>query len=82
MAKNKNKGQPRNYTLESGVARFGKSLTYHKKAIYKFLKKKTAKKPSGVKPAFIKKEIGGAKNGGSRMVRVRKLANNYPTQDK
>ena len=41
--KNKNKGKPRNYSLESGVVRFGKSKTYHKKAIYKFLKKKTAK---------------------------------------
>merc|ERR1712115_541796 len=26
--------------------------------------------------------IGGAKNGGTRMVRVKKLANDYPTQEK
>merc|ERR1711941_186598 len=31
------------------MGRFGKSKTYHKKAIYKFLKKKTAK--SAAKPA-------------------------------
>merc|ERR1712210_202046 len=41
--KNKNKGKPRNYSLESGVVPFGKSKTYHKKAIYKFLMKKTRK---------------------------------------
>ena len=46
MVKNKNAGKPRNYALESGVYRFGKSKMYHKKAVYKFLKKKTAKKVS------------------------------------
>merc|ERR1712042_80040 len=46
-----------------GVVRFGRSSMYHKKAIYK----------------FVKKKVGGAKNGGTRMVRVKKLANDYPT---
>ena len=82
MAKNKNKGSSRNYSLESGVARFSKSSTYHKKAVYKFLKKKTAKKAAPKKPVFVEKKIGGGKNGGSRMVRVKKLANDYPTMDK
>ena len=41
--KNKNVGKPRNYVLESGVYRFGKSATYHKKAVYKFTKKTTPK---------------------------------------
>merc|ERR1712176_491683 len=81
-AKNKNVGKPRNYTLASGVYRFGKSATYRKKAIYKFTKK-TAKKTEVAKtPIFKEKPIGGAKNGGTRMVRVKKLANDYPTQDK
>ena len=44
MAKNKNVGKPRNYALQSGVYRFGKSKTYHKKAVYKFLKKTAPKK--------------------------------------
>ena len=44
MVKNKNAGKPRNYALEGGVHRFGRSKMYHKKAVYKFLKKKTAKK--------------------------------------
>ena len=83
MAKNKNKGKPRNYALESGVYRFGKSATYHKKAIWKFSKKKVAKKAAAPKPQFVEKKIGGAKNGGTRMVRVKKLAgaNDIPTQD-
>jgi len=82
MAKNKNVGKPRNYALESGVYRFGKSATYHKKAIFKFRKAKgVAKKAADKKPQFVEKKIGGDKNGGSRMVRVKRLANNYPTKD-
>merc|ERR1712241_214127 len=55
--------------------------TYHKKAIYKFVKK-VAKKPAAEKKQiFVEKKVGGAKNGGTRMVRVKKLANDYPTVD-
>merc|ERR1712203_1218105 len=51
------------------------------KAAYKFLKKKTAKKAAPAKPTFVEKPIGGAKNGGTRMVRVKKAVNDYPTID-
>ena len=81
MAKNKNVGKPRNYALESGVYRFGRSATYHKKAIYKFAKKKAVKKAVSKTPTFVEKKVGGAKNGGTRMVRVKKLAADYPTKD-
>merc|ERR1712025_1153677 len=81
MAKNKNVGKPRNYKLESGVYRFGKSATYRKKAIYKFTKKVAKKAAPAKKPIFVEKKVGGAKNGETRMVRVKKLANDYPTQD-
>merc|ERR1719500_1045227 len=81
MAKNKNVGKPRNYTLESGVYRFGKSATYRKKAIYKFTKKVAKKAAPANKPLFVEKKVGGAKNGGTRMVRAKKLTNDYPTQD-
>merc|ERR1712001_652733 len=81
MVKNKNAGKPRNYALEGGVYRFGRSKMYHKKAAYKFLKKKTAKKAAPKKPMFVEKQIGGAKNGGTRMVRVKKAVNDYPTVD-
>merc|ERR1711876_62605 len=50
-------------------------------AIYKFTKKTNAKKAAAKSPVFVEKKIGGAKNGGTRMVRVKKLANDYPTQD-
>merc|ERR1712130_1092628 len=80
-AKNKNVGKPRNYKLESGVYRFGKSATYRKKAIYKFTKKVAKKAAPVKKPTFVEKKVGGAKNGETRMVRVKKLANDYPTQD-
>merc|ERR1712098_725551 len=66
-AKNKNVGKPRNYALESGVYRFGKEVN-----------KKAAPKKSVV---FVEKQVGGAKNGGTRMVRARKLANDVPTVD-
>merc|ERR1711951_1972 len=76
MAKSKSKTKPRNYALDSGVVRFSKSAMYHKKAIYKFVKNN---KPKAV---FVEKKVGGAKNGGTRMVRVKKLANDYPTATK
>ena len=81
MAKNKNAGKPRNYALESGVYRFGKGSMYHKKAIYKFTKKVTAKTVAKNAPVFVEKQVGGAKNGGTRQVRAKKLANDVPTVD-
>jgi large subunit ribosomal protein L6e len=81
MAKNKNVGKPRNYALDSGVYRFGKGTMYHKKAIYKFTKKVNKKAPVAKAPVFVEKKVGGAKNGGTRMVRAKKLANDVPTVD-
>ena len=79
MVKNKNSGKPRNYALASGVYRFGKSKTFHKKAIYKFLKKKVAAPAKAQPKTFVEKQIGGAKNGGKRLVRVQPLQNDYLT---
>merc|ERR1712186_83406 len=79
MAKNKNVGKPRNYALESGVDRFGKTKTYHKKAVYKFVKKTTPKKAADTKPTFVEKPVKGDKNGGKRMVRVKRLRSDVPT---
>lgn len=42
------KSKPRNYDLGNGVYRFSRSRMYHKKAIYKFLDKKTPKIVSNV----------------------------------
>merc|ERR1711950_137737 len=52
---------------------------YHKKAIYKFTKKVNKKSAPKKAAVFVEKQVGGAKNGGTRMVRAKKLANDYPT---
>lgn len=83
VAKKPKAGRPRNYDLGNGVYRFSRSRMYHKKALYKFVGKKTTpkqKKPK--KPIFVEKPIGGEKNGGKRLVLVKKRRNYYPTQDK
>lgn len=41
--KKKKAGRPRNYDLGNGVYRFSRTKMFHKKAIYKFLEKKTPK---------------------------------------
>merc|ERR1712203_1037649 len=82
MGKNKNAGKPRNYALECGVYRFGKGKMYHKKAIYKFNKKAASVKAATPKPTFVEKPVKGAKNGETRMVRVKRLRNDVPTVDK
>merc|ERR1712053_56373 len=71
-------GKPRNYKLESGVYRYSRSTMYGKKAIYKFVKKTSPKAAVAKKDAFVEKKIGGAKNGGTRLVRVKSLKADYP----
>lgn len=39
----KSKHKPRNYNLGNGVYRFSRSRMYHKKALFKFVGKKTPK---------------------------------------
>merc|ERR1711956_174411 len=75
-------GKPRNYALECGVYRFGKGKMYHKKAIYKFNKKAAPVKAADPKPTFVEKPVKGAKNGETRMVRVKRLRNDVPTTEK
>merc|ERR1712198_599223 len=76
-------GRARNVALESGVYKYSRSQMYHKKAIYKFAKKKaTPKAAAAKKPAFVEKKGGGAKNGGTRKVAVHKPKFDYPTSVK
>merc|ERR1712240_542977 len=76
-------GRARNVPLESGVYKYSRSQMYHKKAIYKFAKKKaTSKAAAAKKPAFVEKKVGGAKNGGTRKVAVQKPKFDYPTSVK
>jgi large subunit ribosomal protein L6e len=74
-------GKPRNYDLGNGVYRFSRSRMYHKKAVYKFIGKKTPKKETPKKLISIEKKIGGDKNGGTRTVLLKKRRANYPTAD-
>lgn len=46
--------RPRNYDLGNGVYRYSRSRMYHKKAIYKFVGKKTPKKVN--QPVLIYKK--------------------------
>lgn len=72
-------GKPRNYDLGSGVYRFSRSRMYHKKALWKFVGKKNPKKEKPKKPKSIIKEIGGEKNGGTRVVLLTRKTASYPT---
>ncbi|XP_063988470.1 large ribosomal subunit protein eL6-like isoform X1 [Diachasmimorpha longicaudata] len=75
------KGRPRNYDLGNGIYRFSRTRMFHKKAIYKFLDKKTPKTVKPKKPVTIEKKINGEKNGGTRIVRLQKRRAAYPTTD-
>merc|ERR1712168_172553 len=75
-------GRARNTPLESGVYKYSRSQMYHKKAIYKFAKKKTPKPAAEKKPVFVEKKVGGAKNGGTRKVATVKPKFDYPTSVK
>ncbi|XP_003700247.1 ribosomal protein L6 [Megachile rotundata] len=73
--------RPRNYDLGNGVYRFSRTRMYHKKAIYKFIGKKTPKVVKPKKPVTIEKQIRGDKNGETRTVLLKKRRANYPTAD-
>jgi len=47
------RGRPRNYDLGNGVYRFSRTRMYHKKAVYKFIGKKTEKKVRCIKPLWV-----------------------------
>nr|BAN20279.1 ribosomal protein L6 [Riptortus pedestris] len=76
------KPQRRNYNLGSGVYRFSRSRMFHKKALWKFIGKKTPKTPKPKKKVTIEKKIGGEKNGGIRTVFLKKRTKSYPTSNK
>jgi len=80
-ASKKKIGKPRNYDLGNGVLRFSRSRMFHKKAVYKFLGKKTPKKVIPKKLTTSVKKIGGDKNGETRTVLLKKRRANYPTAD-
>jgi large subunit ribosomal protein L6e len=71
---------PRNSLLTNGVHRRSRTASYVKSALYK-KSKATVEKKADARPLTKTVEVGGAKNGESRVVPVRRPSRYYPTED-
>jgi len=70
-----------NPTLTPGLRRFGRSTMFHKKGLWAKKAIKNKSKAAQKKPLVVEKQVGGDKNGGKRMVQIKKSKRYHPTAE-